>query len=243
MKPESPFYEHCAGVLRKSILFSGLDDPTLQTMLSIYRRETWTKGAHLPPKQAVELFLVIISGRMELTRINPETGRQITLYTLAAGDAFDVITLLDGREHDVEPVALESLEIITAPLAKVRHWIETQPSFNRAFLPYLSEKIRRLENLSADLALSETITRLAKLILQQAVPDAPFLDKDAQSPPLINTLSDEAMARMIGSVRVVVNRHLQNFIKMGLITTTHGQLVVRDLEKLREYCERALSSR
>jgi hypothetical protein len=58
---------------------------------------------------------------------------------------------------------------------------------------------------------------------------------------LINTLSDEAMARMIGSVRVVVNRHIQDFIKMGLISTTRGELVVRDLEKLREYCERALS--
>ena len=105
----------------------------------------------------------------------------------------------------------------------------------------MGDKIRRLENLYADLALSETITRLAKLILQQAVPDAPLLDEDVQSPPLINTLSDEAMARMIGSVRVVVNRHIQDFIKMGLISTTRGELVVRDLEKLREYCERALS--
>lgn len=241
MKPESPFYEHCVGVLRKSILFSGLDRPTLQNMLIIYRRETWPKGAHLPPKQAVDFFTVIISGRLELTRINSETGRQITLFTLGAGDAFDVITVLDGREHEVEPIALESLEIITAPLSKVRHWIETQPEFNRAFLPYLGEKIRHLENLSADLALSETITRLAKLILRQAVPDIPILDKGVKAPPLINTLSDEAMARMIGSVRVVVNRHIQDFIKMGLITTTHGELVVRDLVKLQEYCERALT--
>jgi CRP/FNR family transcriptional regulator, cyclic AMP receptor protein len=241
MKPESPFYEHCRGVLEKSILFSGLDDPTLQAMLSIYRRETWLKGAHLPPKQAAELFTVIISGRLELTRTNPETGRQITLFTLTAGDAFDVITLLDGKEHDINPVAVESLEIITAPLAKVRQWVETQPGFNRAFLPYLGEKIRRLENLSADLALSETVTRLAKLILQQAAPDSPFFGEDYKRPPLINTLSDEAMARMIGSVRVVVNRHIQDFIRMGLISTSRGELVVRDLEKLREYCERALS--
>ena len=27
---------------------------------------------------------------------------------------------------------------------------------------------------------------------------------------------------------------------MGLISTSRGQLVVNDLEKLREYCERAL---
>jgi CRP-like cAMP-binding protein len=240
MIPESPFYQHCAEALRNSILFSELDKTTLEAMLRMYRRETWPKGAHLPPKQAIEYFTVIISGRLELTRISPWSGRQITLFTLTSGDAFDVITLLDGREHDIEPVALEPLEIITASLDKVRRWVEEQPEFNRAFLPYLGEKIRRLEDLTADLALSETITRLAKLILQQAVPDIALLDENVKRPLLINTLSDEAMARMIGSVRVVVNRHLQDFIKMGLISTSYGELVVQDLVKLQEFCEKAL---
>lgn len=243
LKPESPFYEHCRGVLETSVLFSGLDVPTLQAMLGIYRRETWTKGAHLPPGLAAERFSVNISGRLELTRTNPDSGRQMTLFTLAAGDAFDVITLLDGKEHDITPVALEAIELITAPIAKVRQWIESHSEFNRAFLPYLGEKMRQLENLSSDLALYETVTRLAKLILQQATPVAPLIAQEVKSLPLINTLSDDAMARMIGSVRVVVNRHLQDFIQMGLISTNRGELVVHDLEKLREYCERALSSR
>lgn len=241
MRPESPFYPHCVEVLKNSILFSGLDDATLQTMLALHRRETWPKGAHLPPRQALELFTVIISGRMELIRTNPETGRQITLLTLAPGDAFDVITLLDGREHDVSPIALEPLEIITAPIAKVRQWIETHPAFNSSFLPYLGEKIRNLEDLSADLALHETVTRLAKLILRQAAPQIPIGGEDDQGRPLVNTLSDEAMARMIGTVRTIVNRHLQEFIRMGLISTSRGRLVVRDLEKLREYLEAALA--
>ena len=210
-------------------------------MLNICRRETWAKDAYLPPKLVNELFTVIIEGRIELTRTNPDTGRQITLFTLGVGDAFDVITLLDGREHDIQPVAREPLELITAPIAKVRQWIETHPAFNRAFLPYLGEKIRSLENLSADLALYDTVTRLAKLILLQATPVAPLIAKQVTSLPLINTLSDDAMARMIGSVRVIVNRHLQDFIRMGLISTSRGQLVVHDLEKLREYCERALA--
>ena len=241
MKPESPFYEHCRAVLEKSILFSYLEPATLQAMLDIYRRETWAKDAQLPTELANNLFTVIISGRMELTRTNPDTGRQITLFTLAAGDAFDVITLLDGREHNINPVALEPLEVITAPLPRVREWVATHPAFNRAFLPYLGERIRALENLSSDLALYETVTRLAKLILQQATPDSQIIDADAPRLALINKLSDEAMARMIGSVRVIVNRHLQDFIRMGLISTIRGQLVVHNLEKLREYCEHALA--
>jgi CRP-like cAMP-binding protein len=241
MKVDSPFYEHCVDVLKNSALFSGLDDQSLETMLNAYRRETWAKGAHLPPERTRLLFTVIVSGRMELVRISPETGRTIALFHLSAGDAFDVITLLDGKEHDINPVALEPLEILTAPIGMVRRWLESNPSFNSAFLPYLGKKIRALEDLSADLALFETVARLGKLILDQATPDFPLSGQGRKPPSLINTLSDEAMARMIGSVRVVVNRHIQEFIKMGLITTSPGKLVVKDLEKLQEYCERVLT--
>lgn len=210
-------------------------------MLSSYRRETWPKGAQLPPERTTLLFTVIISGRMELTRTNPDTGRTISLFHLGPGDAFDVITLLDGLAHDINPVALESLDTLTAPIGMARRWIKDNPSFNSAFLPYLGKKIRALEDLSADLALYETVTRLGKLILEQATPVTRLSGDTAGPPALINKLSDEAMARMIGSVRAVVNRHIQEFTQQGLISTSHGELVVKDLEKLRDYCELAVS--
>lgn len=240
MKPVSPFFAHCSSVLEKSDLFSELDAQSLQAMLEIYRRETWPRGGYLPPRQTSELFTVVISGRLELTRCNPETGRQATLFTLSAGDAFDVITLIDGREHYIEPVALEPLEIITAPIKMVRKWVETHAAFNRALLPYLGRQLRALENLSASLALYDTFTRLSLLILRQATPPPGLFDEEQIPTPLINTLSDEAMARMIGSVRVVVNRHIQELTRLEMISTSRGQLVVSDLEKLRHYCDHLL---
>ncbi|MBN1475963.1 Crp/Fnr family transcriptional regulator [Candidatus Sumerlaeota bacterium] len=226
--------------MKTSVLFSNLDSETLRGMLADYRREIWPKGGHLPSAQVADLFTVVISGRVELRRTNPLTGRQMTLFLLGPGDAFDVIALLDGHDHETQPVAVEPLEIITAPIASVRRWIERHPSFNRSFLPHLGQRMRELEDLSADLALSETVTRLAKLIIQQATPESEQIIGEPPPTPLINTLSDEAMARMIGSVRAVVNRHLQDFIQRGLISTSHGKLVVHDLAKLKEHCERLL---
>jgi CRP/FNR family cyclic AMP-dependent transcriptional regulator len=241
MQPDSPFFAHCLNALRSSALFAGLSEETRATMLADYRRETWPKGARLPPKQTTELFTVVTTGRLELTRTSSESGRQMTLFLMEPGDGFDVITLLDGQAHDIDAVALDALEVVTAPIAKVRRWMEANPDFNRGFLPYLGKRIRDLENLSADLVLSETVTRLARLILLQATPPpVPLESFDPPRLPLINTLSDEAMARMIGSVRVVVNRHLQDFKRLGLITTSHGKLIVTDLEKLREHCEHLL---
>jgi CRP-like cAMP-binding protein len=240
LKPESPFYARCLKVLRDAILFSGLDDPTLAEMLGTYRRETWPKGALLPPDQVRDRFTVVISGRVELTRANPETGRQITLFLAEPGDAFDVITLLDNKEHDVYPIAMDAVDVITAPLQATRRWLQAHPAFNRAFLPYLAKRIRELENLSADLALTETVTRLARLILLQAVPGLEESDPEIEAPAKVTALTNEAMARMIGSVRTVVNRHLQDFKDKGLISTSPGKLIVNDLERLREHCERLL---
>jgi len=80
----------------------------------------------------------------------------------------------------------------------------TSHSVNRTLLPYLGKQIRDLEELASDLSLHDTATRLAKLILRH-------LDHESQQQQelkLINDLSNEELASMIGSVRVVVNRHL-----------------------------------
>lgn len=239
MQPDSPFFSKSLDTLRRSGLFAALTDETRAAMLADYRRETWPKAARIPPKHIAERFTVVIAGRLEVTRTSPETGRQITLFLMEPGDGFDVITLLDGQAHDIDAVPLEEIEVLTAPVGKVRHWMRTLPAFNQGFLPHLSKRIRDLENLTADLVLTETVTRLARLILMQATPEP--MPPEGHAPPrlpLVNTLSDEAMARIIGSVRVVVNRHLQDFKRLGLISTSHGKLMVTDLEKLREFCER-----
>jgi CRP-like cAMP-binding protein len=239
MLPGSSFFTPCLNALKRSSLFVGLNDETLVTMLADYRRETYPKGTHLPLNQNSELFTVVIAGRLELRRTSPESGRQMTLFLMEPGDGFDVITLIEGKSHEIDAVAVDDAEVVTAPIPKVREWMKTHPDFNRGFLPYLGNRIRDLENLAADLVLSETVARLAKLILFEATPH-PFPREGREPPklPLINTLSDEAMARMIGSVRVVVNRHLQDFKRLGLIKKSRGRLIVTDLEELREFCER-----
>ena len=49
---------------------------------------------------------------------------------------------------------------------------------------------------------------------------------------LIHDLSDEELVKMIGSVRSVVNRHMQNFKKEGIVETHRNHLAVKDLHGL-----------
>ncbi len=238
--PSIPFSdkESIIRQLRKSPLFEPLAESLLVDMLRHFRRETWRKGRCSPSSETEKRFYVILSGRLKMGRINPETGRMVTLFLLKPGDVFDVISLLNGKPHRSTLEAIDDLELLSAGVEEVRRWIELHPQFNRGFLPYLGWQMRQLADLAGDLALHDTETRLARLILRHLDPDGP-----ANSLHLIHDLSHEALGEMIGTVRVVVNRQLQHWQREGVILARRGRLEIQEIEALLKKAMRSLGSR
>ncbi len=216
-------------LLRHSPLFEGVDDVVLDEMLAHFRRETWREGERISEQQSSERFHIILSGRLKMGQTNPDSGRMVALFLLQPGDAFDVINLLDGRSDPMLLEARDDLMVLSTPMQEARRWIEEYPAFNRSFLPYLGQQMRCLANLAGDLALHDTETRLARLILRHTQHEEP-----GKPLRLIHNLSHESLAEMIGSVRVVVNRQLQHWQREGVVMTRRGELIIKELEALRE---------
>ncbi len=240
MKMDRDYRAHCKARLGASPLFAGLSEALLDDMLGMFRRDNWRRGVQLDPSIFQQRLYLLIDGRVEVTRINPQTGRSITLFLLGPGDGIDMITLLNERPHDITPVAIEDVSLISVPLADARAWLEKHPEFNRNFLPYLGEQMRKLEDLATDLALHDTMTRLARLILRHIRPGPAVDGEGGRRLRLINDLHDESLARMVGSVRQVVNRHLQYWRRHGILHKHHFQTVVSDLDALRNFADEIL---
>ena len=233
MDRDPAYYRQCKDVLLRSPLFTGLKESLLDDMLTLFRRDRWRRGVHLDPDIFQERFYLIVEGRLEVMRINPDSGRSLTLYILGPGDGIDTVTLLNNTPHDVAPVALDDMALVSVPIHAAREWIDHHPEFNRNFLPYLGEQMRKMEDLATDLALYDTITRLARLILRHVIPQY-----DSEAPQhlrLIHDLHDDALARMVGSVRQVVNRHLQHWRRQGVLQRHKFHTEVTELEALHEY--------
>lgn len=235
MKREQVYYKHCKTVLSQSTLFNGLADDVLDDMLGLFRRDTWRRDTQLDAQMFQQRFYLLINGRVEIIRVNPDTGRSITLSLLGPGDGIDVVTLLNNDPHEIQPVAIDDVHLISVSIKDARNWIDQHPEFNRNFLPYLGEQMRKLEDLSTDLALYDTMTRLARLILRHVVPHHSRSEDTRFSLELINNLHDESLARMVGSVRQVVNRHLQHWRKLGVLHKQNFHTEVRELEALQQY--------
>ena len=182
------------------------------------------------PEECLEHFFVLLEGRVKVSQINFETGKEQILYLLSKGDMYDVVSLLDGKEHENVAMALDDVKLLVFPIELFREWVATKPSFNKLFLPYVGKQLRDMENLASDLSLYDTTTRLVKLIARNIEQE-----DGKQTLKLINNLSHEELANLIGTVRKVLNRNLQALKKEGLIDIKRKEIYIKDSQNLLEH--------
>ena len=226
--------------MEASPLFRSLGRELLDDKLLHLRHHRHPKGSLiLRPEDTAKRVNIVIRGRVKLVAYNVLSDRELTLFLLTRGDMFNVASLLDGKPQDLTAYAVDEVETLSGECTLIRDWIERHPEFNREFLPYLGERLLRISDLASDLALHDTGVRLANLILRhvEGNPAGP-----TTVPRLINDLSQDEIGDMIGTVRVVANRQLRHLQRDGIVQTSRGRLVVRDLQRLRDLCgQRGLS--
>jgi len=221
-------------LVQTSHLFSSLPEKLVEEMTTYFRAERWSKKAYIDQETLQYRFFLLLEGRIEMMRTNPDTGRSITIDLLQPGDGFDVITLLDGKVHEMFFSPIEELKVISVPIEKMREWIWTYPELNQKFMPYLAQKMRQQEDKVTDFALYDIVTRLSRIILQNINNEKNYTgkSKDMHKTHLISGLSDEVLARLIGSVRQVVNQHLQFWKKKGVIDKKRNEIVINNLQEI-----------
>lgn len=171
-------------------------------------------------------FFFVLEGRIKVSQVNLEDGREQTLKILTSGDMYDVVTLLDSKVHENLLHALDEVKIIVFPIEVVREWLYTDPNFNKLLFPYIAQQFREIEELALDLSFYDTTHRLLKLISKNI---------NHEKPPklnLINDLPHEELASLIGTVRKVLNRHIQELKKDGIIDVKRKNLEIKDTQKL-----------
>lgn len=167
-------------------------------------------------------------------KIDPFTGREFTLFLLTKNDFFDILCLLDGYEHHVYHQPLDNAIILSVSMSKMREWLKEHPEMNQALLPYLMKRLRIVEEYASNITLIDISTRLALLILKN-------INQKSQKLELINDLSHEEIANLIGSTRAVVNRHLQEFKEVGILNIGRKKMEIQNLQLLLDKVENRIS--
>ena len=216
-------------------IFENLDQSFEQQFLqygkiiSFKKKETPFLGDELLKK-----FYIVLKGKIKSFQMNLETSKEQTLFVYRAGDMFDTLILLDGKPHEVLYEVIESAEVLELPIEKVREWLKTNEKFNRHFFPYIASQMRHSEELASDLSLYSTSERLSKLLLQNMNPN------DDHYYQLLQNLSKTEIAKLLGTVRNVVERHLKELESEQIIENQRKNIYVKDVKKLLENSEQLL---
>lgn len=220
-------------------LLAGARSATLERLAARALAMRWPRHACLlSGSQTGQQFALITRGRVKIARANGSTGRELTLWLLGPGDGFDVVSLLDGQPHDVAAWALDEVQGYLLPLPVMRQAIDRDETLRHALHRYAAQQLRSLSQLAADLALHDTGTRLARLLLRYLAPPAPERTPSAS----IHGLPHEELASMIGTVRVVVNRLLGRLRRERIVQTAKGELHIDDLQALAAWADQAEAS-
>jgi len=198
-------------------------------IISLKKKETPFLNGELS-----KYFYIVLKGKIKSFQMNLENSKEQTLFVYRGGDMFDTLVLLDGKPHDVLYEVLETADVLELPMEKVREWLKTNEQFNRHFFPYIASQMRHAEELASDLSLYSTSERLSKLLLQNMNPN------DDHYYQLLQNLSKTEIAKLLGTVRNVVERHLKELEADDIIENQRKNIYVKDVEKLLENSEQLL---
>ena len=176
----------------------------------------------------LEYFYIVVNGRIKTYQINFDNNKEQTIFIYKKGDMFDIVSLLDNEEHNVIYEVIEDCTLLQLPIQKVRYWLDNDVSFNRKFFPYLAKQMRHTEELAVELSLYETKNRLVNLLLQNVNENNHFKYK------LLQNLSNSEIAKLLGTVRHVVERTLKQLKEDNIIEKSKKTIKILDFEKLLE---------
>jgi CRP/FNR family transcriptional regulator len=168
-------------------------------------------------------YVMRLAGRSRVYKIS-ETGREILLYRVAAGETCVLTTTcLLGRSHyPASTVVEEDIRDVIIPATAFHQLMVESDVFRRFVMSNYGDLISDLIVLVDEVAFHSIASRLAGLLAGAA-----------QKGELI-TSTHQQLAAELGSAREVVSRQLKEFERQGLVRLGRAQIEVRDLATLKK---------
>jgi CRP/FNR family transcriptional regulator len=166
---------------------------------------------------------LILNGTARIYKL-ADTGREITLYRIEAGQSC-ILTASCIQSDNTFPafaVCEENIEAILIPSRCLQKWLAESTIWRRYIFGLVSQRMTSVISLIEEVAFRKLDQRIAKLLIhyQNKSNDAPLY------------MTHHEIALELGTSREVVSRILMDFQSSGLVQLTRGSIIVLNLEKL-----------
>ena len=231
----NPALSRILPVLVASALLGKLPEAVLTRLAREGQLKRYPKGEPIYHRGDLgDTLLAVISGGVKLTTLGAG-GKEIVLHFHRPGDIFGEIAAFDGRERAASASAFEDTEILLIPMRELLPVLLEHPPAMLGIIQTLCNRLRMGASLIEDSTLmmrGRTARGLLRLMPEHgvAVPDGVSLKL---------SISQEDLGSYLGLSRANVSRQLGLLRAERVIRISEAQIVVTDVQGLREIAEAA----
>lgn len=216
-------------VLKKIPLFTSLAEIDQENLASLVRHTTIRKGDFLFRRgdEGTALY-IILQGRIKIS-VSRRTDT-VTLAILGQGEFLGEMALLDDLPRSADAMALEDSQLYTLNRKDFLSFLKNHEHAVHAILASLSLRLRKTDNLLAEMCFLNLPVRLINKLVELAEP----LAAETGSPARTLKISQQELGDMLGVSRESINKELKNLRGKGYISTSRNVILIRDLELLKK---------
>jgi len=216
-------------VLKKAPLFARLEDDSATALASAMGTIRLKKGEVLFHEgDSEDRLYVVVSGKIKLGR-SGSAGRENLLAVLGPGQMFGELSVFDPGPRSTTATAVTACEIRTLEHEELMGWLTGRPEVAQGLLGQMAARLRRANDVVADLVFSDVPGRVAKQLLELA---KRFGEPGADGVHVHHDLTQEELAQLVGASRETVNKALADFAARGWLRLEARAVVILDQERL-----------
>ena len=217
-------------VLRRAPLLDGLDDENARALRRQISEVKLSRGEHLFLEgQDGDRLYVVLDGKIKLTRAAAD-GRENLLSVLGPGEMFGELSLFDPRPRTSSASAVTDVMLAALGHDALRAWLLEHPEASMHMLRQLARRLRRANDVTADLVFTDVPGRVAKNLLDLA---DRFGQQESDGLHVHHDLTQEELAQLVGASRETVNKALADFAARGWLQISARSVLILDAERLR----------
>jgi CRP/FNR family cyclic AMP-dependent transcriptional regulator len=218
-------------VLKRAPLFDGLDDDSARTLRRQTSEVKLARGepVFLEGQDGDRLF-VVLDGKIKLTRAAAD-GRENLLWVIGPGEMFGELSLFDPRPRTSSASAVTDATLAALAHDALRPWLLAHPEVSMHRLQALARRLRRANDVTADLVFTDVPGRVAKNLLDLA---ERFGQQERDGLHVHHDLTQEELAQLVGASRETVNKALADFAARGWLQISARSVLILDTERLRK---------
>ncbi|MGL5865475.1 MAG: Crp/Fnr family transcriptional regulator [Dermatophilaceae bacterium] len=217
-------------VVRRAPLFAPLDEQVAETLIASMSPARLDRGDILfhEGDQGDRLY-VIGEGKIKLGRSSSD-GRENLLAILGPGEMFGELSLFDPGPRTATATAVAEAQVVSMGQDQLRGFLGAHPDVALTLLAALARRLRRTNEVLADLVFTDVPGRVAKALLDLA---SRFGRPIEEGLMVAHDLTQEELAQLVGASRETVNKALADFAGRGWLRLEARAVLLLDLERLR----------